>query len=277
MRVPKGHVDLANKLHAKLPDGSALKKIPKEMLSTTWQAPAVCSHGVRTQNSVRSAISQSRTHVHALRRTRTQKSRSPLSKCAQAEQGNHLFKDVRERKSLLQSILTSVLQDTARQRRLRETLEQSKRVATCKQSQGTLDHSGWPAGSFTPSMTDELRAANSRLANLGSIAQIEQRADGTSRWEVQRVVHSQTPAGLPSHWVVDTLAVKRGEWADACTCGRTASRETLCDHVLKVVGGGGLRECVSDYLKPWQTVQSWENQVCRIRTADITTAPHANR
>lgn len=78
--------------------------------------------------------------------------------------------------------------------------------------------------------------------------------------QVERV-EQKVVTGFHSHWVVDTRALKEGNWMEACSCGRTASRNSLCDHCILVIGHSGLRECITTFLKPWQTVQAWDAQV----------------
>ena len=70
-------------------------------------------------------------------------------------------------------------------------------------------------------------------------------------------------AGVGFHWIVDTKGLRDGDWLTACSCGKCASRDFLCDHVIKVVtSSSGIREDITEYLKPWHTVEAREDQ-CR--------------
>ena len=93
------------------------------------------------------------------------------------------MKDVRGKKSLLTSLITGVLQLEARDRRLADVLEQTKTLRNMSVSR-TAGANTWPAGALTPYIHDEQRKAQASLVNLGSVHKIEERPDGSSRWEV---------------------------------------------------------------------------------------------
>lgn len=210
---------IADTLYDTLPTDSDLRRIPKHHLAAAYLPAEVCTHGERTSNA--------------------------------AESFNGMCLQVRESESLYRSLLSTL------------QLLDRRRVSLRSSMASMSINAGY--GELSTEFADPPRMQNeySSLRQFAMTLSCERCHDNLDV-DTQRtfLVESSAGGALTSHaaaaalgsgfkWRVSIDAYLEGKFERACDCGKTSSRLTACEHVIRALSA--CRDTkVEEYRKPWQ-------------------------